>query len=74
MRKLWFDDIRLAKGGQEIRLAGYSQTAELVPLYLSMLAEGSAFSGYSFDGLKIKRESNVLVSFEVTGPKGDANE
>lgn len=69
MRKLWFDTIQLENGGKQIRLAGFSERAELVPLYLSMLAEGSAFSGYSFDGLQIKRESDVLVAFEVTGPQ-----
>ncbi len=73
MRKLWFDSIALAKGGKQIRLAGYSESAELVPLYLSMLSEGAAFSGYSFDGLQIKRESDVLVSFEVHGPLAQDN-
>lgn len=73
MRKLWFDSIQLANGGKQIRLAGFSERAELVPLYLSMLAEGRAFSGYSFDGLQIKRESDALVAFEVTGPQAKAD-
>lgn len=74
MPKLWFDSIEFSNGGKQIRLAGYSETAELVPLYLSMLSEGSSFSGYSFDGLQIKRESNVLVSFEVSGPQDRARQ
>ena len=69
MRNLWFDSISLKNGGEQIQLHGFSKTAELVPQYLSELSAGQAFAGYSFDGLEIDRESNILVSFEVTGPK-----
>jgi len=68
MRKLWFDSIEITKGGQYIRLAGFSEAAELVPLYLSQLSQGDAFAGYKFDGMQIERETDALVSFEVRGP------
>ena len=73
MRSLWFDSISLDNGGKSISLKGFSESAEQVPLYLSMLSEGQAFAGYSFDGLKIKRETGVLVSFEVLGPQEASN-
>lgn len=75
MRPLWFESIRFDQGGRQIHLAGYSETAELVPVYLALLSEGGTFSGYEFDGLKIERESDSLVAFEVHGPAGaTANE
>jgi hypothetical protein len=72
MRPIWFESIRFDEGGRKIYLSGYSETAELVPVYLAQLSEGGTFSGYEFDGLKIERESDVLVAFEVHGPSGDA--
>lgn len=68
MRNLWLSSISLSEGGKRIHLKGFSSTAERVPLFLSMLSEGSAFTGYPFDGLKIQRETESLVSFEVHGP------
>ncbi len=68
MRNLWFDSIALTHGGRQIHLSGFSRTAEQVPLFLSMLSEGIGFSGYRFDGLEIKRKTNILVTFEVHGP------
>ena len=73
MRSLWFESISLDHGGKSIELKGFSESAEQVPLYLSMLSEGKAFSGYSFDGLRIKRETDVLVSFQVLGPQQAGN-
>ena len=73
MRSLWFESISLDHGGKSIELKGFSESAEQVPLYLSMLSEGKAFSGYSFDGLRIKRETDVLVSFQVLGPQEAGN-
>ena len=73
MRNLWFESIALTQGGRQIHLSGYSETAEQVPLFLSMLSKGQAFSGYRFDGLKIERKTDALVTFEVHGPIASAS-
>lgn len=73
MRNLWFESIALTQGGRQIHMTGFSKAAEQVPLFLSMLSKGKAFSGYRFDGLEIERKTDVLVAFEVHGPIESTN-
>lgn len=66
---LWLDSFTFAEGGRQVRLAGYSESADRVPAFLAALSAGKGFNGYNFDGFELRDADNDLLQFEVSGPK-----
>lgn len=54
---LWLDEIRIAEGGQFLRLQGLTLSAAEVPRFIEALREQTAFQGRQFHSVEIQRPS-----------------
>lgn len=64
---LWFTGLELHKGGAYISLIGKTKKPALVPAYLRMLSEESAYAGQQFNVFRISQpeKQRWLHDFEV---------
>ncbi len=63
---LWLSEIRMAKGGEELSLDGFTQDQELLPQYLHSLGRSEVFQGREFARFDVKRESSGLLQFRLS--------
>ena len=62
---LWLSRIRLAEGGSQMSLQGFSQDQELLPLYLQSLGVSPVFSGRAFADFELQRNEAGVLSFRL---------
>lgn len=64
---MWFTEIHLHEGGQDLSLVGLSRKPEYLPRYLQKLAQESVFQGHQFRVFKmgVPEEQENLLSFEL---------
>lgn len=64
---MWFTDIELLRGGQELALSGKTRIPELVPRYLQGLSAESAFNGHQFKIFRMHSEPQAgnVLHFEL---------
>ncbi len=64
---LWFTEIQLSQGGQQMVLAGNTRQPEYVPRYLKKLAQEPVFQGQQFRVLKmsVPEQQRGSMNFEV---------
>ena len=56
VKGVWLTSVELRKGGQDVAVSGLSIETQLVPDYLRQLSAEEAFSGRTFDYLRIARD------------------
>lgn len=72
---LWLNQIRLARQGSEVELAGRALSPEVVPDYLQWLTDEGVFSGLVFSRLRIARlqeqpgHVDFSIGTDVTGTR-----
>ena len=64
---MWFTEIELYQGGQQLALLGQTRAPEFVPRYLQRLSDESIFEGHQFRIFKIYTpdEQSGLLNFEL---------
>ena len=64
---MWFTEIQLHEGGQQLALLGKTNKPEFVPQYLQKLVRESVFSGHEFRvfRLSMPEDSSRLLEFEL---------
>lgn len=62
---LWLARIRLAAGGSQLSLQGFTQDQQLLPLYLQSLGVSPAFQGRTFADFELQRSDAGLLSFRL---------
>lgn len=65
---LWFDNVALSSGGEEMLLKGRATQPQLVPRLLQTLATEQVFSGRTFRKVSFERQetdSGALIDFEL---------
>ncbi len=64
---LWFTEIQLLEGGQELALLGRTRAPEYVPQYLQKLAGEKVFKGHQFRIFRMStpEEQKNLLAFEL---------
>lgn len=65
---LWFQNVALSAGGEEMLLKGQATEPQLVPRLLQILAKEQAFNGRTFRKVSFERrelEAGALIDFEL---------
>lgn len=64
---MWFTDIQLQQGGQQLALMGRTRAPEYVPQFLQKLSSEEIFSGHQFRVLRmnVPAERKDLLDFEL---------
>lgn len=62
---LWLARIRLAAGGSQLSLQGFTQDQQLLPLYLHSLGVSPAFQGRTFADFELQRGDAGVLSFRL---------
>lgn len=64
---MWFTEIRLLEGGNELALSGQTRRPEFVPRYLQKLSSEAAFTGHQFRVLRLNTptDRNDVLDFEL---------
>ena len=64
---LWFTEIQLQEGGQQLALLGRTRQAEYLPRYLQKLTAEDVFSGHQFRVLRMNvlEDRTDLLDFEL---------
>lgn len=65
---LWLTEVKLDKGGSEIKMTGNANNAELLPKYLDQLSELSVFSEMEFEVFNMQR-INGQLQFTVSSKR-----
>jgi hypothetical protein len=71
---LWFNNVAVSAGGEEMLLKGRTVGPELVPRLLQTLAGEQAFAGRSFRKVTFERqesESGALIDFELRSAQSE---
>jgi hypothetical protein len=71
---LWFNNVAVSAGGEEMLLKGRTLEPELVPRLLQTLAGEQAFAGRSFRKVTFERqelESGALIDFELRSAQSE---
>lgn len=71
---LWLNRIELLKGGEALRLQGYVQDQELLPLYLHSLGQSEVFRGREFARFDLRRNPEGLLTFTLSSTGESADE
>jgi len=75
---LWFNNVAVSAGGEEMLLKGRAIEPELVPRLLQTLADEQAFAGRSFREVTFERqasEAGALIDFELrSAPSGEIDD
>ncbi|HEC17563.1 MAG TPA: hypothetical protein ENI99_13465 [Sedimenticola sp.] len=58
---VWLTHVIIADTGADIKLAGYTRSADLVPLYLERLSSINTFSGSRFHDIRIKKADVITA-------------
>ncbi|MCP3850931.1 MAG: hypothetical protein GY694_11945 [Gammaproteobacteria bacterium] len=53
---IWFENINIYSGGEQITLKGQTSDAKTIPVFISSLNEESAFKGASFKQFNVKKD------------------
>lgn len=64
---MWFTEIQLHSGGQQLALLGQTKVAEYVPQYLQKLSSEPVFEGHRFKVLRmhLPEDQKRLLNFEL---------
>ena len=70
---MWFTEIQLRAGGNELALVGKTQQPEFVPRYLQKLSGEGVFEGHHFRVLRMHTptDSNGVLDFELRAKEVD---
>lgn len=71
---LWLNRIELLNGGESLRLQGYVQDQELLPLYLHSLGQSEVFRGREFARFDVRRNPEGLLTFTLSSTGESADE
>lgn len=71
---LWLSRIELLNGGEAMRLQGYVQDQELLPLYLHSLGQSEVFRGREFARFDMLRNPEGLLTFTLSSTGDSADE
>lgn len=65
---MWFTDVRLAEGGSQMLLAGYSMADTLVPDFLQKLHDEAPLAGVTFRHILLRRveHAEAPIAFELS--------
>lgn len=68
---LWLSDITLRDGGSNLRLQGFTQDQQLLPLYLQSLGVSPVFRGRAFAHFELQRNAAGLLGFRLSSRLDD---
>jgi hypothetical protein len=70
---LWLSRIELLRGGEALRLQGYVQDQELLPLYLHSLGQSEVFRGREFARFDLRRNPEGMLTFNLSSTPGQGD-
>lgn len=72
---MWFTEIQLRQGGQELALKGQTRKPEFVPRYIRKLVHEPVFSGHEFRvfRLNVPEQKQHLLEFELRAQEESAS-